>query len=294
MKGREIYFGGENVIYPYGWLLSAVPDPGFLITYNSFKQRRAKSTIPTMGLRLCESLEPPPRALSPHSAEVENDIELLSTTTEAPISEGSDDEEPCDCIPVADGGCNCQFDCYCHYCDQCSFGEFESCEDCCGDRDCHLHDENSIRIARAYLLHSYAEYPLPPELELAVLENDLEFINYGYMYFIQHAETFELKRRLTCDAWSYYRRAGGPLAERLQTLRDWIRDLPDDNSPAMIAGMVAFWKDAVVLDMKTFLVDWRVASLEHPLPWLRDLIAPVREEIEDALRGIEARTAQGP
>ena len=248
-----------------------------------------------MGLRLCEPLEPPPTYTPTYyPTESRNNIERerIYSATEVPIAdEGSEDGETCDCIPAEDGDCSCRFDCDCHWCGRCTIGEFESCGDCCGDRDCDFHNVTSVHIARTYLVHSYAEYPLPPELEFAALENDPQFLNHGYVRFIHHAETFELKRRLTCDAWSYYSHGGGQLAERLQTLRDWIRDLPNDNSPAMIAGMVAFWQDALRLEMETRLVDWSIASLEHPLPWLRDLVAPVREDVEGNLRGLEALVA---
>ncbi|KAF8419206.1 hypothetical protein EV426DRAFT_702081 [Tirmania nivea] len=225
----------------------------------------------TMGLRICEPCETPLRMSNNESPEAWPAVEPLVEPWN--LVEGAKNGNSCDCVLAEDG-------------------EFWDCQNRCGDRNCLCHNENSIRIARAHLVRSYAEYPLPPELELASLEQDFEFLNHGYTYFIHHAETVELKRRLTYDAWCYYRREGGLLAERLQLLRGWVQDLPDDNSPAMVAGLVAFWKDAKALDRKVFFLDWSAAGLEHPLPWLRDLVAPVREDIEKALLGIEAQ--EGP
>ena len=223
------------------------------------------------------------------------DIEALTNFAEATnLNDDTviDDHGPCDCALAEDGNCSCEFQCRCHYCGQCSFGEFWDCEDCCGNRHCHCHNEAAIAIAHANLTHSDAEYPLHPELELASLEANPEFISHGYLPFISNAETVELQGRLISAAWSYYRREGGPLAERLQTLRHWVRDLPNDNSSAMIMGIVGFWQDAQELDSQTSGIGWGESGLQHPLPWLRDLVAPMRAHIEVALHGIEAETVQ--
>lgn len=71
-------------------------------------------------------------------------------------------------------------------------------------------------------------------------------------------------------------------------LRDRIHDLPNENTIAMVEGMVGFWKSVKVLDRKALPVGWGATALEHPLPWLLDLVAPVRQEIEGVLGGIEA------
>ena len=43
-----------------------------------------------------------------------------------------------------------------------------------------------------------------------------------------------------------------------------------------------------MLDSQTSGIDWDGSGLQPSLPWLRDIFAPAREQIEFALLGIEA------